>query len=101
MKLSDIQYFVQRRKARKREGNNDTFTYTYKKTNDIFIMQIVAYFFIFIERFTQSYEHNLALPVGKSQVNMYTHLSHSWGKRQGKKKVRQKCEWKEKWGKVT
>lgn len=28
-----------------------------KKTNDIFIMQIVAYFFIFIERFTQSYEH--------------------------------------------
>lgn len=53
LKLSDIQYFVQRRKARKREDNNDTFTYTYKKkTNDIFIMQIVAYFFIFIERFT-------------------------------------------------
>lgn len=43
-----------------------------KRTNDIFIMQIVAYFFIFIERFTQSYEHNLALPVGKSQVNIYT-----------------------------
>ena len=37
-------------------------------------MQIVAYFFIFIERFTQSYKHNLALPVGKSQVNTYIHI---------------------------
>lgn len=64
---------------RRNEDNNDTFTHTYKKrTNDIFIMQIVAYFFIFIERFTQSYEHNLALPVGKSQVNMHIYiLSHS------------------------
>jgi len=69
--LNDIQRFVQRRKTKKREANN-TFTYTYKKKKDIFIMQIVAYFFIFIERFTQSYEHNLALPVGKSQVNTYT-----------------------------
>lgn len=46
-------------------------------------MQIVAYFFIFIERFTQSYEHNLALPVGKSQVNTYTHPI-SRGKRKKK-----------------
>lgn len=55
-----------------------------KRTNDIFIMQIVAYFFIFIERFTQSYEHNLALPVGKSQVNIHNPISRE--KRQGKRK---------------
>lgn len=41
-------------------------TYTYKKGTNIFIMQmLVAYFFIFIERFTQSYEHNLALSTGR------------------------------------
>lgn len=60
-----------------------------KRTNDIFIMQIVAYFFIFIERFTQSYEHNLALPVGKSQVNIHI-LSHEKRDREREKKVRQK-----------
>lgn len=80
-------------KARKREDNNDTFTYTYKKKRtNIFIMQIVAYFFIFIKRFTQSYEHNLALPVGKFQVNTYTHpisLLRNEERKKGKK-VRQK-----------
>lgn len=29
------------------------------------MQMLVAYFFIFIERFTQSYEHNLALSTGR------------------------------------
>lgn len=59
-------------------------------------MQIVAYFFIFIERFTQSYEHNLALPVGKSQVNTYTHpISHLRKEKRKRKKNKSKTEMNE------
>lgn len=55
------------------------------------MQMLVAYFFIFIERFTQSYEHNLALStaVGKSQVN-HTHPISREKRQKGRegKKVR-------------